>query len=245
MTEQFVQVQLQYRPGPDVLAGQLHILGAEAVPRSEQTPDADTTFEWVHLDEGLHLTSFHIIQAAARLESGPLPLPPVLHQSVQRLVNTAQQAISGTTDPVTRITSRAAATTTVPLSSVHIDRMPPPPAAARDAPAADQLSLRLRRVADAVHSWSPAGDIDEAAHNDELTSLLRELSSTIGSSNGLTAPGARAAALRALERSRHLPDGRYELLARGLADLDDQRSWRRAIEAFDAATDERGRHPAH
>lgn len=244
MTEQFVQVQLQYRPGPDVLAGQLHIRGAEAARRSEQSPDADTTFEWAHLPNGRHLVSFHVIHAAARLESGPLPLPPSLHQSVQRLVQTAQQAISGATDPVARLTSRAAATATVPLPSVHVDRLPSPRAAARDAPAAEQLSLRLRRVADAVHSWSPAGDIDEAAHNDELTSLLRELSSTIGSSNGLTSPGARAAAQRALERSRHLPDERYELLARGLRDLDDRRSWRRALESFEAATDERGRHPA-
>jgi hypothetical protein len=120
----------------------------------------------------------------------------------------------------------------------------PPRAASRDAPAAAELALHLGRVADAVRTWGPAGDINEAAHNDELTSLLRELSSTIGSSNGLTSPGARAAAQRALERSRHLPDERYELLARGLRDLDDRRSWRRALESFEAATDERGRHPA-
>lgn len=70
----------------------------------------------------------------------------------------------------------------------------PPSAAARDAPVAAELAHHLRRVADAVVTWSPAGDIHEAAHTDELTSLLRELSSTIDSSDGLTSPGTRAAA---------------------------------------------------
>ncbi len=245
MTEHTVQVQLQYRPGPDVLAGQLHLPGAEDAPHTRQTPDADTVLEWAQLADGPHLSSFHIIHAAARLESGPLPLPESLDRPVRRLLHAAQQAISGVTDPLTRVTSRAAASASVPLSGVHAHRLPAPPgAAARDAPMAAELALQLRHIADEVRTWSPAGDSNEAVHTDELTSLLRELSSTIGSSRGLTSPGTRAAVQRALERSRHLPDDRYELLARGLRDLDDQRSWRRALESFEAATHQRGRHPA-
>jgi len=245
MTEHIVQVQLHYRPGPDVLTGQLHLPGAAAAPHTEQSPDADTSFQWAQLPEGPHLASFHLVHAAARLDAGALPLPESLDRTVRRLLHTAREAISGVTDPLARITSRAAASASVPLDSLHADRLAgPPSAASRDAPVAAELALHLRRVADAVRTWSPAGDIHEAAHTDELTSLLRELSSTIGSSQGLTSPGTRAAAQRALERSRHLPDDRYELLARGLQDLDDQRSWRRALESFEAATDRRGRHPA-
>lgn len=245
MTAHIVQVQLRYRPGPDVLTGQLHLPGAESAPLTSLDPDADTMLEWAQLPDGLHLSSFHVIHAAARLEHGDLPLPESLAHTVRRLVGAAQQAIAGVTDPAARISSHASASASVPLDSLHADRLPTPPrVAARDAPVAAELATRLRRVADAVRTWGPESDSNDAAHNDELTSLLRELSSTIGSSDGLTAPGTRAAVQRALERSRHLPDERYQLLARGLHDLDDQRLWQRALESFDAATDQRGRHPA-
>lgn len=245
MSEHNVQVQLHYRPGPDVLAGQLHLPGADDAPLTDHAPDADSSYQWAQLADGPHLASFTLIHAGARRDAGELPLPESLDGAVQRLLHTARASISGVTDPLTRITSRATASVSVPLNSVRADRVTTPPsAAARDAPVAAELAHHLRRVADAVVTWSPAGDIHEAAHTDELTSLLRELSSTIDSSDGLTSPGTRAAAQRALERSRHLPDDRYQLLARGLRDLDDQGSWRRALESFEAAYDQRGRHPA-
>lgn len=265
MTEQLTQVQLRYRPGPDVLTGQLHLPGGEAARRSQLTPDADTMFEWAHLPDGPHLASFRIIHAAARLSAGRLPLPTMLDHPVQRLLTSAQHAISGTTDPLERITTQASATVAVPLAGVHASQLAaaappgtphtgpshagpshagPPGRAAPRTPDTAELALRIRQAADAVHTWAAAGDTNEATHNDELTSLLRELSSTIGSSHGLAAPGARAAAQRALERSRHLPDQHYQLLASGLHDLDDRSSWQRALEAFEAAAEQRGHHPA-
>lgn len=192
-------VTLRYRPGADVLSGQIHLGEVGDHARVTDTPDADTSVVWAIEVDGApadHLLhSFHLVFAAARFAEGRLPLPAALQPVVESLITTAQHALHEVDDPVARARATATATTTLPLSHLHRSALPAlhPRSVTPPSDQAATLSRSLRRVADAVHTRVPLRSPDDAASADRLAQLLRELGSTLQHHRGLTAPGTAAA----------------------------------------------------
>ena len=220
-------VTLRYRPGADVLSGQIHLGEVGDHTLVTDTPDADTSVVWAASADGTpagHLLhSFHLVFAAARFAEGRLPLPAALQPVVESLITTAQHALHEVDDPVARARATATANTTLPLSQLHRSALPalttPEVVAPSDEAAA--LSRSLRRVADTVHTRVPLRSPDDAASADHLAQLLRELGSTLRHPRGLAAPGTTAAAAAAVratptltEHERHqFHDALEQLLA--------------------------------
>ena len=196
-------VTLRYRPGADVLSGQIHLGEVGDHTLVTDTPDADTSVVWATEADGSpagHLLhSFHLVFAAARFAEGRLPLPAALQPVVESLITTAQHALHEVDDPLARARATATANTSLPLSQLRRSALPALSTRAVVPPsdAAVALSRSLRRVADAVHTRVPLRSPDDAASADHLAQLLRELGSTLQHRRDLTAPGTAAAAAAA------------------------------------------------
>ena len=93
-----VLISIRYRPSADVLIAQVNDVVDEAVQRD--TPDADTTIEWVRRPDGSrYLVGAQIMFAAARAASGGLSpaLPRELDARLSAVV--ASHADDSRTDP--------------------------------------------------------------------------------------------------------------------------------------------------
>ena len=80
MSSHIARVSLRYRPGADVLSGEID-LRALGVDHSEtESPDADSTMLWSSApddsgESAEYLASFQFVHASSRLAEHTLPLP--------------------------------------------------------------------------------------------------------------------------------------------------------------------------
>lgn len=241
------RVVLRYRPGADVLTGEVHALASASAHRHDapevvEAPDADTTLTW--RDE--LLVSFQLMFAAARTGQGPLPIPPVLWPSADTLIVTALHAVDGVADLRARMRARGEATCEVPVEALlrpaHVEAAGSPHQLALARRTAERLSRSLSQLADAVHTRVPVDDEVEALHTDHLARLLRELSTTL-ELHDTTAPGATAATRVAARAGEALAPAELELLETALSELDDPSEWVNAGEALDRLVSAIGGHP--
>ena len=97
MSNRTARISLRYRPGADVLSGQIDLgnLGELGTGRTvTESPDADSTMAWASTPDDpdgalAYLASFHFVHVSARLQQGALPLPDELAPTVRTLINTA------------------------------------------------------------------------------------------------------------------------------------------------------------
>jgi hypothetical protein len=211
MSSSTARVALRYRPGADVLSGQIHLGEVGDHTLVTDTPDADTSVVWATTVDGSpadHLVhSFHLVFAAARFAEGRLPLPAALQPVVESLITTAHHALHEVDDPLARARATATANTQLPLSQLRRSALPAlgtvesPPG--HDAAA---VSRSLQQVADAVQSRVPVPSADDDTTTDHLARLLRELGSTLHHRPGRTAPGTTAATAAAARATSGLTD---------------------------------------
>jgi hypothetical protein len=230
------RLHLRYRPGADILLGSISLDMLTADAPSHEQPDADTSYTWTPLIDGIEvLTGFQVVHAASRLFSGsPQQLPTAVATHARRLIRVAQ------------------------ADTAHVDAM-----AALTAchDSHHTLTLRqLRRTASATYipdAWTMpshhhtevsvaldfiADQLDHLEGRQRTTSVgwaLREVSRSTRTQ--LPAPGAIAAAREAVRRQPDLdPSIRHGVLA-ALASASDPA---RLGDAFDAAISLRSRRSA-
>jgi hypothetical protein len=229
MSSTTARVTLRYRPAADVLSGLIH-LGDVGATRTD-TPDADTSVVWAQVTDGQfvgdHLVSYQIIFAAARLQHGPLPLPPALAPTIQSLITTAQHAVGELDDPMASLRAKAEATTELPLQSLRLESLNDLAAhgGLGDRRQAAQLSHALSQLADAVQIRVPAHDLAATSHVEQLSQRLHELSSSIRGQHGRTAPGTTAATRLAARQASALTAPQHDELEAAMTALDDRRTW--------------------
>jgi hypothetical protein len=227
---------LRYRPGADILLGSISLDMLTADAPSHEQPDADTSFTWSPLIDGIEvLTSFQLVHAAARLAgSSPEQLPTAVATFARRLIRVAQadanrlspiEALAVSHDshhPLTlRQLRRTAAITHVPdawtMPSHHHA----------------EVSVALDFIADQLDH------LDGRQQSSPVGWALREVSRSTRTQ--LPAPGAIAAARRAVRQQPGLDASvRHGVLA-ALASASDPT---RLGDAFDAAISLRHRRSA-
>ena len=97
------RLHLRYRPAADILIGAVSLNMFTADTPSHEQPDADTSYTWTPLIDGLEvLTGFQLVHASARFgEPAPLQLPPVVADHARRLVRAARNAGAATPHAIT------------------------------------------------------------------------------------------------------------------------------------------------
>lgn len=241
-----VRLDVRYRPSADVLMGQVAHrttdVAGEAVQRD--TPDADTTLEWVRRPDGVrHLVGFQVLFAAARAAEGRLSpsLPdgldaqlvpvvrslaspgrapdPLLRSEVELEVPAADLELPS--DLLGDLERRSEASVgrhfMVTLSSAT------PHTTGRASP--DAVGAALDELAAVIDAVPEADEVPTG----RLVGTLDSLGETIATSGGLTAPGCSAAARVALRGGTPLTAGERRTLAHLLHQLDDHDQWASAI----------------
>ena len=115
MTGLNVRTTLRYRPGPDVLSGEIGLRAAGGGATSTESPDADSTFVWVaaHTNEvrsqGEYLSSFQLVHASARLadDTAVTPLPAVIERAARALIATSLEALTFHNSTAARLRAKA------------------------------------------------------------------------------------------------------------------------------------------
>ena len=247
MSNRTARISLRYRPGADVLSGQIDLgnLGELGAGRTvTESPDADSTMAWASTPDDpdgalAYLASFHFVHVSARLQQGALPLPDELAPTVRTLIDTALESIAEVESPLAKVRARADTSTELALGSLRRGQWPerPPGGHQLDRRQAADVSISLSRLADAVNQQTPDNQ-QEALHTDHLSHLLRELSSTISHGNGRTAPGTTAATRAAVRGDIPLTIGEQRVLDQALDDLDDPMSWHRVSHSLDQLASE-------
>jgi hypothetical protein len=238
MSSHIARVSLRYRPGADVLSGQVDLRDLRADHLVTESPDADSTMVWSSASDGdsvQYLTSFQFVHASARLDSESLPLPAGLTATVRTLVETAHQSIAEVDDPLAKVRARAEASTELALDALRRGEWPErPPGRRRLEPqqVAD-ISSSLARLADAVQRRVPVDNEPEAIHTEQLSRILYELSSTISNGNGSPAPGTSAATRAAINEDIPLTISEQRVLEQALDDLDDPVLWHQVPQSLD------------
>lgn len=78
-----VSVMLRYRPGPDVLVGEVDLPDVQLFT---EVVHPDIVIRWQATLVGEVLHSFQLVDAARHLAEGDVPLPKVLLHELQRVV---------------------------------------------------------------------------------------------------------------------------------------------------------------
>ena len=261
-----VRLAVRYRPNADVLVAQATDFKKAAVQRDE--PDADTTLEWVRRPDGTrNLVGLRLMFAAKRAAGGRLSpsLPDELDERLGHFVNKLSGLGDIDADPLMRTEtdiemptaalmlpddlSLADAMTLQPSSSPLASPMdslvsamsfgPPEPAGSDTSPA--ELAAALLDLADAIDTTDPHAD---PLPTSRLVNALRELASTLAASEGLTAPGASAAARLVNRGGTPLTAGERDLLADILLKLDDAEQWDEALARLEDLADRLGSEPS-
>lgn len=232
MSSTTARVLLRYRPGADVLSGELQLDHLTDAPVVTDRPDGDATFRWsVDVDGRQFLSSFHLVHASARCNNGALLLPVPLESRVLLLMNTARSALDTVTDPLARTRARADADFRIPVECVERSLVPVAPMRSRRGrpPDAAAVSHELQRLAETVEVRAVGDSAPEAANTQHFIRLLKELSSTLDLGDGRTAPGTSSATRAAMVRGVHLSVVERDRLHRALVALDDPASWQRSL----------------
>jgi hypothetical protein len=254
MSSHNARVSLRYRPGADVLSGQIDLGEFGAGHTVTESPDADSTMVWATAPgdpDGAveYLASFQFVHASARLDQDTLPLAAGLTVTVRTLVETARETIAEVDNPLAKVRARAETSTELALDSLRRSEWPerPPGRLRADGRQTADVSSSLARLADAVHQRGPVDNEPEAIRTDQLSRLLRELSSTISYGQGRTAPGTSAATLAAVRGGIPLTIGEQRVLEEALGDLDDPVLWHQVPQSLDqlSASLEQPRPPHH
>jgi len=226
--EEHVQVSVRYRPSGDVLLAQVDGVPDGAV--RTDTPDADTTIEWVRRPDGTrHLVGCKVLFASVRAAEGRLSpaLPPALDEQLRSLVTGVTGSLPEASDPMARHhldVAVAARDLELPGDLSALDAPTPlaAPVTGRPEEAAD-LAGALTAVASGLDAALATGT--DPGPSERLARALRELASTVAGAGGLTAPGCAAAARVAARGGTPLTARERKRLEAVLAGLDDPDTW--------------------
>ena len=245
MTGLNVRTTLRYRPGPDVLSGEIDLRAAGGEATSTESPDADSTFVWVaaHTNEVRsqveYLSSFQLVHASARLadHTAVTPLPAVIERAARELIATSLEALTFHNSTAARLRAKAESSAELPLESVQrADSTTRPRVhSVVDSSAAPRLSTSLTRISEAVRRRVSTDD-EAATATDHLSQLLLELSSTVSFRRGRAAPSTTAATRAAARGRAALTECERQALERAFRDLDDPASWHQVSESLDQLT---------
>jgi len=239
VSPRLAQVHLRYRPASDVLSGDVE-LGTLAADQSvTDTLDADTYFEWRHstVVDGLVLSSFQILHAAARLDGPPLSmLPAEVLVLARQVIASGTAALRPEATMIERLKAKADTTALLTVDqllqssagAVATAPLPPTPAeqsqAGALAAAIDQVASVIARLPEPV----------EATRTNELVHLAHELAAVLRETPGTTSPGTSAAARRAARYALPLDTSSRSMLWRALTEVDDRRHWQSALVRFNS-----------
>ena len=230
-------ITLRYRPGADVLTGEIDLRELGDGTSVTESPDADSTFVWTTSPTAAgikgteYLSSFHLVHASARLAepAETVPLPACLVPLALGLIAAAGEALSCHDSPMAKLRAWAESSTELPIASLQRSGPGEPlPMPCVDPEAALVLAASLTRFSAAVHRRPPA---DERV--DHLSRLLHELSSAVSSGHGRTAPGTAAATRAAAHGDMPLTVGQQRALEQALRDLNEPASWPQVSESLD------------
>jgi len=262
---------VRYRPSADLLMAQVAARADDILEEAVQrdTPDADTTLEWVRRPDGTRrLVGVQVVFAAARASEGrlsealPVDLDARLRSVVRSLAGPPGDLVDGidtpaATDPLARNDLELE----VPVDELVlpddlgdlVDLMRLNPSTIRLS-TADALTPHPADGPDGPHATpeslaealdSLAGAITAIPDADvvptgRLASLLHELADAIVSTGGLPAPGVSAAARAAVRGGTPLTAGERTTLADLLGQVDDTDQWAGAEAGIRALTERLG-----
>ena len=193
MSGHTAQVTLRYQPGADVLSGEVDLRDLGDSTSVIESPDGDSSFVWASQrdSDSQHLSSFHLVHASARLDSGTVAELPASVLPVARiLIATAIEALAERQSLPARLRARAEASTDLALDSVKRPVTGEHPGKSEVEPStALKLSTSLTRLSDTLHQRAATDDESTALNGDHLSRLLLELSSTITGGRPQSAPG--------------------------------------------------------
>lgn len=216
---------MRYRPGSDVLSGEIHHCMLTPADPVLHQPDADSSYAWVPLLEGGEvLGAFQLVHAAARLATaGPSELPPAVLTLARRLVRRATDRFDrcDTTRAVDQLDLLRAVElhdSFVPLTRLRR------PAVPDTAPAEWWLTDAHRtEVADALDdfaerldTWSAVGTRTDTR---SVAAAVREAASTFRSAHWVAAPGTAAAAQNALKSLQPLRRAERKAIEQALSSM--------------------------
>lgn len=258
-----VHMSVRYRPSADVLVAQVDDVSDPAVQRDK--PDADTVIEWVRRPDGSRrIVGLQVLFAAARTTQGRLSpsIPDALDARLRPIVRSLA-GLDGT-DFTLPVPSSLGASPSPgdPLSRSDLNLEVPThelelPSDLDDLALLSLLSLHTlsnsimnsepvgashaagvaRVLSDLANAIGDGANDADPAPTTRLTTVLRELASTIGASGGLASPGCSAAARVATRGGTPLTAGERTTLATLLGELDNPEQWPNAIEGLQQLTD--------
>lgn len=247
MSTTTARLSLRYRPGSDVLSGDIDIdpTGTEQISDS---PDTDSVIVWSRSattsDSASDvLSSFQLVHASARSNSDSLEfLPATVSRLALALMASESPPSLNQASTLERVRALWQTTADLPIDSL---RRPhdstrsatgqSPPGTVREARA---LSAALVHLAAAVDERSVKAGEREALRSDQLARSLRELASVIFNGGGQAAPGTSAAARAAIRGGIPLTANEQSKLRTALTDIDTPSAWRsvrQSIERISAA----------
>jgi hypothetical protein len=255
-----VHMSVRYRPSADVLVAQVDDVSDPAVQRDK--PDADTVIEWVRRPDGSRrIVGLQVLFAAARTTQGCLSpsIPDALDARLRPIV----RSLAGLddTDFALPIPNSLGASPSPgdPLSRSDLNLEVPTDELELPSDLDDLALLSLHTLSNSIMNSEPVGashaagvarvlsDLANAigdgandadpAPTTRLTTVLRELASTIGASGGLASPGCSAAARVATRGGTPLTAGERTTLATLLGQLDNPGQWPDTIEGLQQLTD--------
>ena len=246
-----VRLAVRYRPSADVLLAQVTGADADVTHKamSRETPDADTTIEWVRRPDGVrHLVGLQVLFASARAAEGRLS--PALSDDLDARLRPVVRALSlsaEASDPLVRTDVELevpAGDLDLPDDLVAADLKPRPRTTAGTHALSVALGERARRASPEEVGAALDGlaaVIDAVPDADEgptarLVRTLDGLGETIAAGGGLTAPGCSAAARVALRGGTPLTAAERRTLAELLHQLDDPDQWAAAIDGLGRLT---------
>jgi hypothetical protein len=233
MNQAQAALALRYRPGADVLIGDVDLTPVIGPPGPAdllaEQPDADCAIVWQRPSGGPLagrelLASFHVVHAQARWDEGAVPLlPESVIEQARTLMVSAGQALRGEMSTVARVTARAESRTAMAVDDLERPYVLSTSAAFGPADPAE-VSDALRRL---------AGQLPDSPAGTRVGGALHELAHVLTRANGLPAPGASATARATLARLP-LPRHAFLTLVRALTDVDDPTQWPEVTRGLDS-----------
>lgn len=228
MSTPSARLSLRYRPGSDVLSGEID-LGPREAELVSHSPDTDSSIVWSRSADSLEsrddlLSSFRLVHASARWKTDSLHLLPTAVGDLARdLMSSGSLYSVADSSSLDRVRAQWKRTAELPHEALR--RRPP----ASDTPSgtvgeAGPLATALVRLADSVGERSSYTE-REALRSDHLTHALRELASVIASGEGKPAPGTSAAARSAVRGGIPLTVNEQRKLRNALVLIDTPSNW--------------------
>ncbi|MFM7253439.1 MAG: hypothetical protein ACKO27_10295 [Ilumatobacteraceae bacterium] len=239
MSPRLAQVHLRYRPASDVLSGDIELGTLAADQPITENLDADTYFEWRQctVADGLVLSSFQVLHAAARPDGPPLSLLPAeVRVLARQVIASGTAALRPGATIIERLKVKADTTALLTIdqllqSSAGATAAEPPPPTPAERSQAGALAAAIDEVA-AVIARLP--EHVEARRTNELVHLAHELAAVLRETPGTTSPGTSAAARRAARHALPLDTSSRSMLWRALTEVDDRRHWQSALLTFNS-----------